>query len=57
MPGYIANALTRFGKLYIKGANSPIVYTPPAYGAKSQTIPADGPPAKPLTAAPTKTVQ
>ena len=33
MPGYITNALTRFNKLDIKGANSPIVYTPPVYGA------------------------
>jgi hypothetical protein len=57
MPGYVTNALTRFGKLDIKGANSPIVYTPPVYGAKSQTIPADGPPAKPLTEAQTTTVQ
>ena len=35
MPGYITNALTRFNKLDIKGANSPIVYTPPVYGAES----------------------
>ena len=51
MPGYITNALTRFGKLDVKGANSPIVYTPPVYGAESQTIPEDSPPATPLTEA------
>ena len=39
MPDYVTNALTRFGELGIKGANSPIVYTPPVYDAKSQTIP------------------
>jgi len=49
MPGYITNALTRFNKLDIKGANSPIVYTPPVYGAKSQTLPADAPAASPLS--------
>jgi hypothetical protein len=57
MPGYVTNALTRFNKLNVKGANSPIVYTPPVYGAKSQTIPADGPPASPLTDAHRKTLQ
>ena len=55
MPGYVTNALTRFNKLNVKGANSPIVYTPPVYGAKSQTIPADGPAAGPLSQ--TKTLQ
>ena len=45
MPGYVTNALTRFNKLNVKGASSPIVYTPPVYGAKSQTLPADSPPA------------
>ena len=48
MPGYVTNALTRFNKLDIKGANSPIVHTPPVYGAKSQTLPADSPPVAPL---------
>jgi hypothetical protein len=57
MPGYVTNALTSSGKLDVKGANFPIVYTPPVYGAKSQTIPADGPPANPLTEAQTTTVQ
>ena len=51
MPGYITNALTRLSKLDIKGANSPIVYTPPVYGAKSQTIPEDGPAAAALSEA------
>ena len=57
MPDYITNALTRFHKSDTKGANSPIVYMPPVYGAKSQTIPEDGPAASPLSEAQTKTLQ
>ena len=57
MPGYVTNALTRFNKLNVKVANSPIVYTPPVYGAKSETLPADGPPAAPLDKDETKLVQ
>ena len=57
MPGYVTNALTHFNKTNVKGANFPIVYTPPVYGAKAQTIPADGPAASPLSEAQTKTLQ
>ena len=49
LSGYITNALTRFNKLDSKGVDSPIVYTPPVYGAKSRTLPADAPAATPLS--------
>ena len=48
MPGYVNNALTRFGKLDVKGANSPIIYVPPVYGATTQTLPEDKPTGQPL---------
>ena len=51
MPGYVQKALVRFQKTGVRGVNSPMVYTPPNYGATTQTIKADGPPCAPLTAA------
>ena len=57
MPGYTKNALTRFGKTNCKPANSPLLYTPPVYGAKSQTIPADDNTGTPLSKEQLKTVQ
>lgn len=38
MPGYVTKALQRFRATDLKGANSPIVYVPPRYGAASQLI-------------------
>jgi len=57
MPGYIKNALTRFGKLDVKGANSPIIYVPPVYGATTQTIPEDKPTGQSLDKAQVKLTQ
>jgi hypothetical protein len=36
MPGYVEKALTRFGIINPKGANSPSVYLPPEYGKAVQ---------------------
>ena len=36
MPGYVEKAIIRFGKPNKSGANSPIHYTPPAYGREQQ---------------------
>ena len=36
MPDYITKALKRFGKEHVKGADSPLIYVPPYYGAKTQ---------------------
>lgn len=41
MPGYVEKALQRFGKQDIKGADSPLIYTPPIYGVKQQLTPAE----------------
>jgi hypothetical protein len=38
MPGYVQKALTRFNRLHIKGANSPIIYVPPKYGQINQEV-------------------
>jgi hypothetical protein len=43
MPGYVQKALTRFKRLDIKGANSPIIYVPPKYGPFSQEVLPDSP--------------
>jgi hypothetical protein len=43
MPGYVQKALSRFNRLNIKGANSPIIYVPPKYGAFSQDVLPDNP--------------
>jgi hypothetical protein len=36
MPDYVTKALKRFGKDKLKGADSPLIYVPPEYGAKTQ---------------------
>ena len=36
MPDYITKALKRFGKEHVKGTDSPLIYVPPHYGAKTQ---------------------
>jgi hypothetical protein len=42
MPGYVDKLLTRFQSRDIKPTDSPIIYTPPVYGAKAQlTTPPD----------------
>jgi hypothetical protein len=38
MPGYVDNALTRFGANDLRGVNSPLVYVPPTYGPQTQII-------------------
>ena len=38
MPGYVDNALTRFGVTDLKGVNSPLVYVSPVYGPQTQKI-------------------
>jgi hypothetical protein len=57
MPGYIKNALNRFNKLDVKGANSPIIYVPPVYGATTQTLPEDKPTGQLLDKAQVKLTQ
>ena len=32
IPGYVVKALRRFQRIYLKGADSPIIYVPPSYG-------------------------
>jgi hypothetical protein len=39
MPGYLQNAITRFGKAKKSGAKSPLIYTPPQLGAAQQMVP------------------
>jgi hypothetical protein len=43
MPGYVDKLLKRFQDRDIRPAESPIIYTPPVYGAKAQMIAADDP--------------
>ncbi len=38
MPGYVDNALIRFGATDLKGVNSPLVFVPPVYGPQTQII-------------------
>ena len=36
MPDYITKTIKRFGKEHVKGANLPLIFVPPHYGAKTQ---------------------
>ena len=56
MPGYVQKALRRFNRLNLKGANSPITYVAPVYGAFHQEVRPE-PPSPPLTAAETLELQ
>ena len=56
MPGYIEKALKRFGRLNLKGADSPCVYIPPQFGKHSQDVFPD-PPSELLTPAQHKELQ
>ena len=57
MTGYIKSALTRFNKLNLKGANSPIIHVPHVYGATTQTLPEDKPTGQLLDKAQVKLTQ
>lgn len=55
MPGYISKVLQRFAPNLSIGAASPAIYTPPSYGAATQTASSDNSPA--LSPAAIKTLQ